>query len=442
MKSTAIHSLGVLIFICSTYALRSGEVIPNQWIVLLHPNTTDDGVSMHLSSLDLIVSSIEMSPDSPPPPTVQTSTFNFGDQMKGYVARLPPGTGDAHVQALVDGIQSSDQVLHVESDRVVTLSLFDNYDSYDVDEQLWRYYGPWRRLHVMGHYVAQTGAPWNLVRISHRWYSSFLSSIEYIYPRGAGSGSTVYILDTGIDTNHSELSGRAYWGASFVRGRNGSEVIYKDDHSHGTHVAGIVASTRYGVAKQTKVIAVKVMNWQGTGATSVILAGLEWIYNNANMTINNIINTSLRISSSRAVDAVATMLINQKGFVWSSSAGNSASDACTNSPNEVEGVVTVGATDRNDIVASYSNQGRCVDIFAPGSDIKSTIPVSMGGYGIKSGTSMAAPHVSGLLALARTVHPGLSPLELNSYIKKYSTRNVLRNVNASTPNRFIYTVLA
>lgn len=264
--------------------------------------------------------------------------------------------------------------------------------------------------------VTQNNATWGLDRIDQR---SLPLNTTYTYTQ-TGSGVNAYIIDTGIRSGHRDFSGRVVSGFSAINDGNGSE----DCNGHGTHVAGTVGSDTYGVAKRVKLYAVRVFDCTGRGSTSNTIAGVEWV--TANHIKPAVTNMSLGGSASTAFDTAVNNSINA-GITYVVAAGNSNRNACNTSPARVPNALTVGATARTDARASFSNYGRCLDLFAPGQDITSTWYTSTVATNTISGTSMASPHVAGAAALYLQTAPGASPAQVNRAILDGSTPNVVSN---------------
>ena len=240
----------------------------------------------------------------------------------------------------------------------------------------------------------------------------------------------VYILDSGIDITHPDFQGRARWGFS------SSSNTQKDDFGHGTHVAGIVASNSFGVAKKAWVVAVQVLDAHGEGSTSDIIRGVHYVMDQVRKDPfqKAIINMSFGGPADDVVDDVLESAVGM-GISVVVAAGNEGQDACKYSPGRHSSVITVGASDDTDQFATFSNSGACVDIVAPGKGIKSLWP--KGGYKSLDGTSSAAPHVSGVIATLKSQFPNASPSHLSHLLNQAATMNAL-SVPNETVNRLLY----
>ena len=241
-----------------------------------------------------------------------------------------------------------------------------------------------------------------------------------------GSGVTIYVVDTGLNTSHNDFSGRILPGFSAIADGNGVE----DCNGHGTHVSGTAAGTSFGVAKGAKVVPVRVLNCNGSGYNSDIISGINWIINThpggpavINLSIGGgysaILNSAIANASSR-------------GFTVVAAAGNSSADACNFSPVSASGVIGVGASTSNDAFASYSNFGSCVDVIAPGSSITSAWIGSSSATSSISGTSMASPHVAGLAA--RILQAGTGGVSVLAKIQELAARDLITGLRTGTPN--------
>lgn len=278
--------------------------------------------------------------------------------------------------------------------------------------------------------VADTESPtpsWGLDRIDQR----NLPLDNSYSPSSAGAGVTAYIIDTGIRATNTDFGGRASIGFDSVGdGQNGV-----DCNGHGTHVAGTVGGTKYGVAKSVTIVAVRVLDCSGSGTWSGVIAGIDWV--TAHHAPNAVANMSL---GGGAVTAVDTALANSvaAGVTYAVAAGNSNADACTSSPARAPSAITVGATTSTDARASYSNFGTCVDLFAPGSGITSDWNTSDTATNTISGTSMATPHVVGSAALYLGEHPGASPATVTAALLAAATPGKVTSAGAGSPNLLDY----
>ncbi|KAI9272277.1 peptidase S8/S53 domain-containing protein [Helicostylum pulchrum] len=285
-------------------------------------------------------------------------------------------------------------------------------------------------------YAKQTGAEWNLVRVSQR---SLDLEKPYIYEAEAASDIYVYVVDDGMNVAHKDFGGRAKWGFSAYKD------ISKLGEGHGTHVGGIIGGETYGVAKKVNLIAVQVLNEEGNGAISSLLAGLQWVSNDAKKHKGKaIINMSLGLrtgggssSTYKAFNEVLSSVVNS-GIPLFAAAGNWASDTCDVLPAGNKDVFAVAATDKADTMAWYSGYGKCVDIFAPGSDVLSTYITSSTSTTTLSGTSMAAPHVAGVAALLMEGMENPTSADVYNKIKSIATSDVVKDAIKNTPNTFLF----
>jgi subtilisin family serine protease len=268
--------------------------------------------------------------------------------------------------------------------------------------------------------ATQTNATWGLDRIDQE---SLPLSGTYSYTTN-GAGVTAYIIDTGILLSHNEFGGRASWGVTTVGGQS------TDCNGHGTHVAGTVGGATYGVAKGVTLIAVKVLNCAGSGSTTSVVGGVDWVATH-HQNGNAVANMSLGGGASTAIDGAVNRAIGD-GVVFVVAAGNSSANACNYSPARVRDAITVGATTSTDARASYSNYGSCLDIFAPGSAITSAWKNSNTATKTISGTSMASPHVAG--AVARVLSGGGNA----SSLIQGATSGKVGNPGANSPNKLLF----
>ncbi|KAI1122916.1 subtilisin-like protease PR1K [Nemania abortiva] len=274
--------------------------------------------------------------------------------------------------------------------------------------------------------ATQTGADWGLARLS----STSAGGSTYTYDDSAGEGVCAYVVDTGIDVTHPEFEGRA----TFVSNQVDNDDT--DGNGHGTHVAGTIGSKTYGVAKKVSLFAVKVLNASGSGSTSGVIAGMDFVISDApsrDCPNGVVVNLSLGGGVSSAVNEAAASVVSAGNFM-AVAAGNEATDASSSSPASEPSVCTVGATDMTDALSSYSNYGSLVDVLAPGSDIESTWPG--GETNIISGTSMASPHVAGIGAYFLGL--GASSVEdLCDYIASLAQTGAISGVPSDTTDAII-----
>ena len=281
---------------------------------------------------------------------------------------------------------------------------------------------------VMSASTTQSGATWGLDRTDQR---ALPLSTTYTYAN-TGAGVTVYIIDTGILFTHTQFGGRASFGYDAIGdGRNGV-----DCNGHGTHVAGTVGGSTYGIAKAVGVKAVRVLDCSGSGTNSGVIAGVDWV--TANHAASAVANMSLGGGASTALDNAVTNSINS-GVTYAIAAGNSNRNACSFSPARTPAAITVGATTSTDARASYSNYGSCLDLFAPGSSITSAWSTSTSAINTISGTSMAAPHVAGVAALYKQGNPGATPAQVRAALVANATAGVVTSPRNGSPNLLLFT---
>lgn len=278
--------------------------------------------------------------------------------------------------------------------------------------------------------TTQTGATWGIDRIDQR---ALPLSTTYTY-NNTGAGVTAYIIDTGILTTHTQFGGRATSGYDAVDGA----LPATDCNGHGTHVAGTVGGSTYGVAKGVSLVAVRVLDCAGSGTTSGVIAGVNWVTSNHTGTNPAVANMSLGGSASTSLDtAVANSIAD--GVTYAIAAGNNNKRACNYSPARVPTAITVGATTNTDARASYSNYGTCLDLFAPGSSITSAWYTSTTATNTISGTSMATPHVAGVAALYLQSNPSAPAATVASALVANATSGVVTSAGTGSPNKLLYT---
>ncbi|KAM3503602.1 hypothetical protein MY10362_004099 [Beauveria mimosiformis] len=318
----------------------------------------------------------------------ESADYVYSDVMRGFAGSLDEST--------LQKLRSHPDVEYIEQDSVVSLSAF----------------------------TTQPNPPWGVARLSRRKNNG---TTGYTYDRSAGEGACVYVLDTGVDDRNSELGGRAMQIKSFIPNE------HTDGHGHGTHCAGTVASTTYGVAKKAHVYGIKVLSNAGSGTWSGIIAGMDHVAIDSpsrNCTKGVFASMSFGGGYSATVNDGAAQLVASGVFV-AAAAGNENSDAAFVSPASEVTVCTVGATDAQDVRASFSNYGSVVDIFAPGVNILS---LSLGDRTrIMSGTSMATPHVVGLAAYISALEGGAAS-ELCSRLQALATPDLITGLPGLTTN--------
>lgn len=277
----------------------------------------------------------------------------------------------------------------------------------------------------------QTDATWGLVRTTQR--SRDLNG-RYKYDSAPETEVDVYVVDTGIYTEHDEFEGRAEWGVD-VTTDNSPKT---DQSGHGTHVAGTIAGRTFGVAKTATVIAVRVLGADGSGTMSGVIAGVAWTCADHKDKGNKcVVNMSLGGGKYDALNNAVKSAI-ECGCQFTVAAGNSAGDACYGSPSSSEDAVTVMASDMYDHAAYYSDYGQCCDLYAPGSSITSAWIGSPNTYATISGTSMAAPHVAGIMATILGSGADVAPEALKELVLGSASSGYVSSIPSDTPNVLVY----
>ncbi|KAM3083867.1 proteinase B [Clarireedia jacksonii] len=306
-------------------------------------------------------------------------------------------------------------------------------------------------VHTLGDTEGETekNAPWGLARISHRDSLNFGTFNKYLYAADAGEGVDVYVIDTGTNTEHVDFEGRAHWGKTIP-----ANDADEDGNGHGTHCSGTVAGKKYGVAKKANVYAVKVLRSNGSGTMADVVKGVEWAANSHIEKAKkgkkgfkgSAANMSLGGGKSPALDRAVNGAV-AAGIHFAVAAGNDNADSCNYSPAAAENAITVGASALDDSRAYFSNYGPCNDIFAPGLSILSTWIGSKYAVNTISGTSMASPHVAGLLAYYLSLQPSsdsayavaeITPKKLKENIISVATKGALSDVPSNTENLLIW----
>ena len=291
----------------------------------------------------------------------------------------------------------------------------------------------------------ETDAPWGLARISHRKSLSFGTFNKYLYSEDGGEGVDVYVIDTGTNYKHVDFEGRASWGKTIPSGDED-----EDGNGHGTHCSGTIAGKKYGVAKKANIIAVKVLRSNGSGSMADVVKGVEWAALSHSKKAKDkpkkfkgsAANMSLGGGKSPTLDAAVNAAVDA-GIHFAVAAGNDNTDSCNYSPAAATKAVTVGASTLSDERAYFSNYGKCNDIFAPGLNIKSTWIGSKYATNVISGTSMASPHIAGLLAYFLSLQPAedsgyavaaITPKKLKANLMSIATKDMLSDVPSGTTN--------
>jgi subtilisin family serine protease len=354
----------------------TSEVIPNQYIVVFRDQASD---AQPRTRAKISLSGGVL-------------RHSYSSAIKGFSAVLSP--------AAVAALRNDPDVAYIEQDQVMRIS------------------------------TTESGATWGLDRIDQ---ASRTLNGTYNYT-ATGAGVHAYIIDTGIEITHPEISGRASVGYDAVAdGKNGI-----DCNGHGTHVSGTVGGTTYGVAKGVTLVAVRVLNCSGSGSTSGVIAGIDWV--TANRIRPAVANMSLGGGASSTLDAAVKRSI-ASGVTYAIAAGNGnifgiAQDACRTSPARVPEAITIGATGSNDAKTSWSNYGNCVDFFAPGLNITSAW--LNGGTNTISGTSMATPHVTGVAALYLQTHTQDAPQTVRDALFAVTTKGVVTS-SKTVNNHLLFT---
>ncbi|KAK3365217.1 serine protease [Lasiosphaeria ovina] len=409
----------------------NAEVIPNSYIVKFKKHVTESSASNHQSWIQQIHASRE-NERMDLRKRGQSSlvddvfrglkhTYKIGQGFMGYSGHFDEET--------IEQVRNHPDVEYIERDTIVHTMRVQKEESCEGE--------------------TEKSAPWGLARVSHRDRLSWGTFTSYLYAADGGEGVDAYVIDTGTNTEHVDFEGRAKWGKTIPQGD--ADV---DGNGHGTHCSGTIAGKKYGVAKKANVYAVKVLRSNGSGTMADVVAGVEWAATEHASNVKaakagkrkgfkgSVANMSLGGGKTRALDEVVNAAVNA-GIHFAVAAGNDNADACNYSPAAAEKAVTVGASALDDSRAYFSNYGKCTDIFAPGLSILSTWIGSKYATNTISGTSMASPHICGLLAYYLSLQPAtdseyslapITPAKLKSTLLKIATVDALTDIPKDTPN--------
>ncbi|BGP28960.1 proteinase B [Rhodotorula toruloides] len=349
------------------------HIVDDSYIVVLDDDLTDHDIHQHHQHVELVQASAAHNRRHGVKHRFHVGGKRHSHARRSSSARKLKGYSGTFDERTVDHIRAMKGVKYVERDSLVWAS--------DIEK----------------------GAPWGLARISHRNTLSLGNFNRYEFDSQAGEGVDAYVIDTGVNIDHVELEGRAKWGKTIPNDPD------QDLNGHGSHVAGTIASAKYGVAKKANIVAVKVLGAGGSGTMSDVVAGVAWAADSAAEQANlkaqgknkkhkgSVANMSLGGGKSQALDDAVNAAV-EDGLHFAVAAGNDNRDACSYSPAAAEGAITVGASTISDERAYFSNHGKCVDIFAPGLNILSIWNSGNRSVNTISGTSMASPHIAGLAA--------------------------------------------
>ncbi|KAF7559340.1 hypothetical protein G7046_g4813 [Stylonectria norvegica] len=415
------------------------ETIPDSYIIKFKDHVADSAASDHHTWVQNIHSEgeevrLELRKRSMVPVTDTIfsglkHTFNIGDGFKGYAGHFD--------ESVIEQVRNHPDIEYIERDTIVhTMLPIEGENKVAEDKK------------CDGETEKQ--APWGLSRISHRPQLNFGTFNKYLYTAEGGEGVDAYVIDTGTNIEHVDFEGRAKWGKTIPDGD-----ADEDGNGHGTHCSGTVAGKKYGVAKKAHVYAVKVLRSNGSGSMSDVVKGVEYAATSHIDEVKkakdgkrkgfkgSVANMSLGGGKTQALDAAVNAAV-RSGIHFAVAAGNDNADACKYSPAAATEPVTVGASALDDSRAYFSNYGKCTDIFAPGLSIQSTWIGSKYAVNTISGTSMASPHIAGLLAYYLSLQPSISsdyavasitPKKLKQTLIDVATEDALSDIpDSDTPN--------
>lgn len=409
----------------------NAEIIPNSYIVKFKKHVSEDSVSDHHAWIQKIHGEreevrLDLRKRGQFPLVDDVfrglkHTYKIGQEFLGYAGHFDDET--------IEQVRRHPDVEYIERDSVVHTMAIQEEATCDSE--------------------IEKSSPWGLARVSHRDALTFSTFNKYLFAAEGGEGVDAYVIDTGTNVDHVDFEGRAKWGKTIPAGD--ADV---DGNGHGTHCSGTVAGKKYGVAKKANVYAVKVLRSNGSGTMADVVAGVEWAAKSHIESVKaakagkrkgfkgSVANMSLGGGKTKALDDTVNAAV-AVGIHFAVAAGNDNADACNYSPAAADKAVTVGASAIDDSRAYFSNYGKCTDIFAPGLSILSTWIGSKYATNTISGTSMASPHICGLLAYYLSLQPAedseyslapITPARLKENLLKVATVDALDDIPKDTPN--------
>ncbi len=370
--------------------IHSSQRIPNQYIVVLKDDQVTESAARRVDRNFTLAQARAA--------VVQDMGVALATQARGALRQT-------YSSAINGFVLQSDSVKHVEA-----LLKDPRVDYIEADQ-------------IVSIGATQNNATWGLDRIDQ---ANLPLDTTYTYDYD-GTGVNAYVIDTGVRITHNQFGNRGYSGYTAINDGNGSN----DCNGHGTHVAGTIGSTTYGVAKDVRIYAVRVLGCNGSGSNSGVIGGVDWVA--SNHVKPAVANMSLGGGASTALDNAVNSVVSQ-GVTMVVAAGNDNSNACSYSPARAASAITVGSTTSSDSRSSFSNYGSCLDIYAPGSSITSTWSTSNSATNTISGTSMASPHVAGVAALYLDEFPNASPSQVESAIENAAIPNKVTDARSGSPN--------
>lgn len=358
---------------------KAAHPVPNRYVVVLKPTALRSQEETSENSAGRLVSRFGGAVDK---------VFNHA--LQGFSAEMTPEAAEA--------MSNDPEVLFIEEDSYISVN------------------------------ATQHNAPWGLDRVDQR---NVPLNNSYNYVK-TGAGVHVYVIDSGIRATHVEFAGRATADYdSMYDGQNGN-----DCHGHGTHVAATIGGSSYGVAKNVRIHGIRVVGCNGIGTVSTAVEGIDWV--TANHVSPAVANMSMGSAASPLMDFAVQGSIDE-GVTYVAAAGNAAADACQVSPARLGSVITVGASDQNDVRAPFSNFGACVDLFAPGAGVLSAWAWNDTASFTASGTSMSAPHVAGAVALYLEDNPNATPAQATTGVMGVATSGTMNPMGDGSPNLMVFT---